>query len=158
MSEVIKKVITPQARCSLSEWLLIFNLIIVHPDLPRWCLVTALGGGWRVSAPTSTTATTATAGARPPGAASRTCSNFGQWNVSYPKTIYDGLHSLLLCLTEILFLENWIYWSEFVLTIIDWPIKIRSPIDSKMHSKSCAVPWGSKIILWLCLRLSRHCI
>ena len=51
-------------------------------------MVTALGrggGGWRVSAPTSTTATTATAGARPPGAASRTCSNFGQLNVSYYK-------------------------------------------------------------------------
>ena len=137
------------------------HAVMLLTTLPRWCLVTALargGGGWRVSAPTSTTATTATAGARPPGAASRTCSNFGQWNLSYPKTIYDGLHSLLLCLTEILFLENWIYWSEFVLTIIDWPIKIRSPIDSKMHSKSCAVPWGSKIILWLCLRLSRHCI
>ena len=43
------------------------------------------GGGWRVSAPTSTTATTATAGARPPGAALRTCSNFGQLNVSYYK-------------------------------------------------------------------------
>ena len=93
---------------------------IDHPILPRWCQGSALargGAGWRVSAPTSTTATTATAGARPPGAASRTCSNFGPWNVSYPKTIYDD------CILCYYVWQKYCSWKiEFIGANLSWPL------------------------------------